>query len=311
MKNQELEKGISKLASDVKWIKICSDIFDDEKIMLIENLPSADSIIVIWFKLLCLAGKNNNSGVFILNDKIAYTDEMLATVFRRDINTVRLALKTFENYGMIEIVSGVYTIPNWGKYQNLDKIEQKSQYMRNYMQEYRKKQKEKIECKTNSKLYGKTNSKANVSSAEVYNKELDKKELDNKEKEIEEENDLIVSKDTIRQTDVQRIIDEWNTLEEFGIIPVKRMTPKREQAVKARIRQNCVEDILEAIENIRHSSFLQGQNKNGWMVTFDWFLKPGNFAKVFEGQYADKSTNRPCSYMEKIQNRVSEVDNWV
>ena len=306
-----MEKGISKLASAVKWIKICSDIFDDEKIMLIENLPSADSIIVIWFKLLCLAGKNNNSGVFILNDKIAYTDEMLATVFRRDINTVRLALKTFENYGMIEIVSGVYTIPNWGKYQNLDKIEQKSQYMRNYMQEYRKKQKDKIECKTNSKLYGKANSKTNVSSAEVYNKELDKKELDNKEKEIEEENDLIVSKDTIRQTDVQRIITEWNSLEEFGINPVKRMTPKREQAVKARIRQNHIDDILEAIENIRHSSFLQGQNKNGWMVTFDWFLKPGNFAKVFEGQYADKSTNRPCSYMEKIQNRVSEVDNWV
>lgn len=306
-----MEKGISKLASDVKWIKICSDIFDDEKIMLIENLPSADSIIVIWFKLLCLAGKNNNSGVFILNDKIAYTDEMLATVFRRDINTVRLALKTFENYGMIEIVSGVYTIPNWGKYQNLDKIEQKSQYMRNYMQEYRKKQKDKIECKTNSKLYGKVNSKTNVSSAEVYNKELDNKELDNKEKEIEEENDLIVSKDTIRQTDVQRIITEWNSLEEFGINPVKRMTPKREQAVKARIRQNHIDDILEAIENIRHSSFLQGQNKNGWMVTFDWFLKPGNFAKVFEGQYADKSTNRPCSYMEKIQNRVSEVDNWV
>ena len=311
MKNQELEKGISKLASDVKWIKICSDIFDDEKIMLIENLPSADSIIVIWFKLLCLAGKNNNSGVFILNDKIAYTDEMLATVFRRDINTVRLALKTFENYGMIEIISGVYTIPNWGKYQNLDKIEQKSQYMRNYMQEYRKKQKNKIECKTNSKLYGKINSKTNVSSAEVYNKELDKKELDNKEKEIEEENNLIVSKDTIRQTDVQRTIDEWNTLEEFGINPVKRMTPKREQAVKARIRQNHMDDILEAIENIRHSSFLQGQNKEGWMITFDWFLKPGNFAKVFEGNYLDKSGNKPQSYMEKIQNRVSEVDNWV
>ena len=134
--------------------------------------------------------------------------------------------------------------------------------------------------------------------------ELDK----DKEKDI---NELIVAKDTIRQTDVQRTIDEWNTLEEFGITPVKRMTPKREQAVKARIRQNCVEDILEAIENIRRSTFLQGQNKNGWMVTFDWFLKPGNFAKVFEGQYMDKSTNRPCSYMEKIQNRVSEVDNWV
>lgn len=129
-----------------------------------------------------------------------------------------------------------------------------------------------------------------------------------KEKDI---NDLIVSKDTIRQTDVQQIINEWNTLEEFGINPVKRMTPKREQAVKARIRQNHMDDILEAIENIRHSSFLQGQNKEGWMITFDWFLKPGNFAKVFEGNYLDKSGNKPQSYMEKIQNRVSEVDNWV
>ena len=134
--------------------------------------------------------------------------------------------------------------------------------------------------------------------------ELDK----DKEKDI---NDLIVSKDTIRQTDVQRIIDEWNTLEEFGINPVKRMTSKREQAVKARIRQNHMDDILEAIENIRHSSFLQGQNKEGWMITFDWFLKPGNFAKVLEGNYLDKSGNKPQSYMEKIQNRVSEVDNWV
>ena len=134
--------------------------------------------------------------------------------------------------------------------------------------------------------------------------ELDK----DKEKDI---NDLIVSKDTIRQTDIQRIIDEWNTLEEFGINPVKRMTSKREQAVKARIRQNHMDDILEAIENIRHSSFLQGQNKEGWMITFDWFLKPGNFAKVFEGNYLDKSGNKPQSYMEKIQNRVSEVDNWV
>lgn len=134
--------------------------------------------------------------------------------------------------------------------------------------------------------------------------ELDK----DKEKDI---NDLIVSKDTIRQTDVRQVVIEWNTLEEFGINPVKRMTPKREQAVKARIRQNHMDDILEAIENIRHSSFLQGQNKEGWMITFDWFLKPGNFAKVFEGNYLDKSGSKPQSYMERIQNRVSEVDNWV
>ena len=35
--------------SDVKWIKIVTDIFDDEKILLIETLPEADSIIVRYF----------------------------------------------------------------------------------------------------------------------------------------------------------------------------------------------------------------------------------------------------------------------
>ena len=125
----------------VKWIKIVTDIFDDEKILLIESLPSADSIIVIWFKLLCLAGKNNNSGVFLLNDRIAYTDEMLATIFRRDINTVRMALKTFEMYGMIETINNTIVIPNWSKHQTLDQLEERKEYMKNYMKKYREKQK--------------------------------------------------------------------------------------------------------------------------------------------------------------------------
>ena len=66
------------MASDVKWIKIVTDIFDDEKIILIESMPDADCIIVLWFKLLCLAGKQNNDWVFMLNERMPYTDEMLA-----------------------------------------------------------------------------------------------------------------------------------------------------------------------------------------------------------------------------------------
>lgn len=127
--------------ADVKWIKIVTDVFDDEKMLLIESMPEADGIIVIWFKLLCMAGKQNNSGVFMLNDKIAYTDEMLATVFRRPLNTVRLALKTFETYGMIEIVDNVITIPNWEKHQSLDELERKKELNRQRVAAYREKQK--------------------------------------------------------------------------------------------------------------------------------------------------------------------------
>jgi predicted phage replisome organizer len=127
--------------AEVKWIKIVTDIFDDEKIMLIESLPEADSIIVIWFKLLCLAGKQNNSGVFQINGRIPYTDEMFATIFRRPLNTVKLALKTFETYGMIEIINDTVTIPNWGKHQSIEQIEARREYQRKYHQEYRRKQK--------------------------------------------------------------------------------------------------------------------------------------------------------------------------
>ena len=125
----------------VKWIKICTDIFDDEKVVLIESMPDADGIIVIWFKLLCLAGKQNNGGVFMLNDKIAYTDDMLAHIFRRPLTTVRLALKTFEDFGMIEIVDNVVTIPKWEKHPSLDVLEKARETNRKKIANYRAKQK--------------------------------------------------------------------------------------------------------------------------------------------------------------------------
>ena len=131
--------------ADVKWIKITTDIFDDEKILLIESMPSADSIIVIWFKLLAFAGKQNNDGVFLMSNRIAFTDEMLASIFRRDINVIRLALRTFEQFGMIEIINNVITIPNWNKHQTLDAYEKKKQRDRLYQAERRANQRALVE----------------------------------------------------------------------------------------------------------------------------------------------------------------------
>jgi predicted phage replisome organizer len=127
--------------ADVKWIKITTDIFDDEKVLLIESLPEADSIIVIWFKLLCLAGKQNNSGVFVMGNSMPYTDQMLATIFRRKESTVQLALQTFQQFGMVEIIDGVITIPNWEKHQNLDQMEKLKEANRKRVAKHREKQK--------------------------------------------------------------------------------------------------------------------------------------------------------------------------
>lgn len=163
--------------ADVKWIKIMTDIFDDEKILMIESLPSADSLIVIWFKLLCFAGKTNNDGVFLMNNRIAYTDEMLSSIFRRDLQTVRMAMKVFEQYGMVEIIDNVITIPNWNKHQTLDAYERKKERDKIYMRERRAKQKALIE-KSSDKSYDCKATRSHDVAISEEDKEIDK-DIDN------------------------------------------------------------------------------------------------------------------------------------
>lgn len=133
------------MLAEVKWIKIVTDVFDDEKILLIETLPESDSLIVIWFKLLCLAGKQNNGGVFLMGGRIPYTEEMFATIFRRPLNTVRLALRTFQEYGMVDIIDNTVTIPHWEKHQSLDAYEQSKEKTRQRVAAHRERQKALIE----------------------------------------------------------------------------------------------------------------------------------------------------------------------
>ena len=130
--------------AEVKWIKITTDIFSDEKILLIEQMPEADTILVIWLKLLCMAGRDNNNGIFLMNNKVPYTEEMFATLFRRPLNTVRLAITTFEAFGMIEVVDDVITLPNWEKHQNIEGMERIREQNRIRKQRQRERQKQLI-----------------------------------------------------------------------------------------------------------------------------------------------------------------------
>lgn len=124
------------------------------------------------------------------------------------------------------------------------------------------------------------------------------------DKDIDKDNNLIVSKDTIRQTDVRRVIEEWNKLQDVGIAPIRDIKPasKRCQMLKGRIREYGMDDLLKAMDNIRHSDFLRGENKNGWMITFDWFVKPNNFLKVLEGNYnGDRKHGSGAKTQRKVE----------
>ena len=109
--------------AEVKWIKVSTDMFDgSRKIKQIEMMPEGDTILVIWLKLLLLAGNGHDGGAIYLTPEIPYTEEMLANELRRPLNTVRMALQIFERFGMIEIVDDILRLSAWEKYQSVDKL---------------------------------------------------------------------------------------------------------------------------------------------------------------------------------------------
>lgn len=254
--------------ADVKWIKIVTDIFDDDKILMIETLPEADSIIVIWFKLLTLAGKQNNDGVFMMSNRIPYTDEMLSAIFRRNINTLRLALKTFERFGMIEIIDNVITIPNWNRHQSLDAYEKKKERDRLYMRERRAAQKALIEKSSDKSSDGKTTGSFDV----VVSEGEEDKEEDKKEKRI----------------DYQLIADMYNSICK-SFPSIRSLSDARKKAIKARLKTYSMDDFKTMFENAEASSFLKGNNNRNWTANFDWLLKDSNMAKVLDGNYCDRN----------------------
>lgn len=245
--------------SDVKWIKITTDIFDDEKILLIESMPERDSLIVIWFKLLCMAGKQNNSGVFMLNDKIAYTDEMLATIFRRPLNTVRLALQTFEQFGMVEIIEGVITIPKWEKHQSIDALDKMREQNRLRVAKHREKQK---------LLSGNVTSNVTVTQCNAIDKNKNRVE---KDKNI-----------------LDTIVSKFNQIC-ISLPKVVKLTDSRKKTINARLNEHSIEDIETVFRKAEASDFLTGKKTN-WSADFDWLMKPNNFVKVLEGNYDNKET---------------------
>lgn len=178
--------------AEVKWIKILVDIFDDEAIKLIEQMPDGDTLLVIWFKLLAKAGKTNDGGLVYLKENIPYTDEILATVFNKPIATIRLAMQTFKNLGMVELTSEhQILIRNWEKHQNIDGLAKVREQARVRMQRSREKQKQLLlenkenvtqQLRNNNATVTQEVTQENVTVAKSYATDIDieiDKELDN------------------------------------------------------------------------------------------------------------------------------------
>jgi len=111
---------------------------------------------------------------------------------------------------------------------------------------------------------------------------------------------------------MQNIIDAWNDLKLTQIKSIKPNT-NRFKLLNVRVREYGESEVIKAIETIKHCPFLLGQSQSGWIITFDWFIKPNNFLKVLEGTYmnngaSDKAKNKNNQNLQGAYKSVSNDD---
>ena len=108
--------------SEVKWVKITTDMFDNRKIKHLRRLPEGDSFVLIWIMLLTVAGRCNAGGRVFLTESIPYTTAMLADEFDFEESTVAGALKIFRQLNMTVTEGGFLRLAGWEEYQNADRL---------------------------------------------------------------------------------------------------------------------------------------------------------------------------------------------
>ena len=82
------------------WLKLDVTFYDREEIQLIESMPNGYKYINFYMKLLLKSA--NSEGRLMFKDVIPYTDEMLATITRMDVDAVRSAIKIFLELGLMQ-----------------------------------------------------------------------------------------------------------------------------------------------------------------------------------------------------------------
>lgn len=263
--------------SEIKWIKITTNMFEDEKIDFISGLPEGDSLLVIWVRLLAMAGKCNSNGFIMLSESIPYDEDMLAHKFKKSSAIIKLALETFQRLDMLtKNNDGCFIITNWDKHQNILSLEKIRNQTRKRVAKHRESLKE---ISSNSSL-------------DLKEKEL--KELkDLKEKEIKENKDIDIDIDiraknvTCNVTDCvtsihKEIIDYLNTVCGTHY----RLVDSNRRHINARLDEGYTFDDFKVVINKKSKQWLKNESAK--------YLRPETlFGTKFDSYLNELETSKP------------------
>lgn len=125
----------------VQWLKIYTDIFDNEKIKKLLKNRDGDTYCRVWFQLLTLAAKSNQNGAILLGENIPMTIDDLARIMSKTVNKLTKVIQQLCDLNMIIVKNDTIYIKNWDIYQSADKLEKMRADNRNRQREYRERHK--------------------------------------------------------------------------------------------------------------------------------------------------------------------------
>ena len=280
--------------ADVKWIKLKVGMFDGMSFKKIKKAKIGgesfrDKLTAVWFELMDFAGRCNHEGAFISPREIPFYElSDIATMIDREEEELRVCMAFFINEGMISVIDDVYMLSNWSEYQNVDGLEKIKE--QNRLRQAKFKQKQKM-------LLGNVTDNVTVTQGNAIEED----------KEIEKEIDIEIEKKN--KTDYQQIIDLYNTIC-VSLPSVRSLSEARKREIKARLKAYSLDDIKQCFETAEASSFLKGHNAKKWTATFDWIMKDSNFAKVLDGNYADKPDSGNSSFDGKEFFEAAVARGW-
>ena len=306
--------------AEIRWIKLRIDMFDDEKIKIIQSMPDGDAILVIWIRIIALAGKCNAGGLVLVEDEFPYTDEMLSVIFGKPLATVRLALKTFEKFRMIESTEKGLYITNFDKHQNIEGMDKIREQNRLRKQRERAKKKAlgletsdpdipalpDAQAAENGNVTNEVTGMSRDKSCEVT-QQREEKEKEKEYKDISSDEDILsgpADETPDPVPDSERIrIDYQHITQDFhdtciDLPKIRGMSEARKKKIRTLLNEfkklkiwpgiTDYDRIHRLFEMAQDSDFLSGRNGRWGGCSFDWLINKTNALKVLEGTYANK-----------------------
>lgn len=275
------------MAKKYYWLKLKDNFFNQKEVKKLRRIAGGDTYTIIYLKMQLLSIKKD--GIIEFEGTEKDLAEQLSYEIDEDGDNIQTTLLFLKANNLIEEISEnnflLTKVPDCIGKEGASAERVRRHRERKALLEKEKEQK-MLQC--NGEV---TNSNDVVIES---NTEIEK------EKEIEKEINNNISKDIF----INKVVSEWNSI---GVSPIKLIRGTRQKMLNARIKEYTEEGVLQAINNIKHSDFLKGQNKNSWVITIDWFLKPNNFIKVYEDNYNSKKKTNDLFGNEEVKRKRNYV----